>query len=298
MPTVRALCIVNPAAGRRMAKPAELDEALAILRHAGFELDVVETGEKEPSAAQLAERAVVERYDAAIVAGGDGTVQPAADKLLETGVVLGILPFGSFMNIANGLGIPLEPIPAAQVIARRRVRACDVGQVGPTVFYETAGVGLDAELFGAARMAERGRWDHALRRAWRAATQTSHRVTVTVDGESHAHRVYQILVLNSPYYAWSLPVVPDADMTDGKLDVAVFPRAGRLQLLRSVIQLWLSGGHQAPQVVYRGREVQLDCATPLPVHADNQLVAALPITLSCRQGALAVYAPEDAPGKT
>jgi diacylglycerol kinase (ATP) len=191
------------------------------------------------------------------------------------------------------LGIPLEPLRAAEVIARRRVRRCDVGQVGPAVFYETAGIGIDAELVAAARLAERRRWQHALRRLWRAARQRSHRVTVTVDGESHSHRVYQILVLNSPYYAWSLPVVPDADMTDGKLDVAVFPRAGRRRLLRSLIELWTTGGHEAPQVVYRGAEVKLACDTPLPVHADNRVVGALPVTLTCRRGALAVFVPAD-----
>jgi hypothetical protein len=61
------------------------------------------------------------------------------------------------MNIANGLGIPLTPIDAARDIAERKVKRSDVGEVAGKVFFETCGIGIDADMFGAARLAERGR---------------------------------------------------------------------------------------------------------------------------------------------
>ena len=69
----------------------------------------------------------------------------------------------------------------------------------------------------------------------------SHRVEITVDGKTERHRVLQILIVNSPYYGWALPIVPNADMTDGELDVAIFPRKGRLQLLGWMAQIWRTG---------------------------------------------------------
>ena len=235
-----------------------------------------------------------EGFDACLVAGGDGTVQPAAGKLLGTGVTLGILPYGSFMNIANGLGIPLKADEAVDVIAARHVVKCDVGEAGEheKVFYETAGIGLDAHVFGAARLAERGKKMHALRRLWRAASQGTHRVTVVVDGKEHAHRVFQILVANSPYYLWAFPVVPDAKMDDGKLEVAVYARMGRFTLVRSLVGLWRTGEHSTPPITYRGGTIELRSAEPLPVHADGKVVGALPMTFTCRPGALAVFAPK------
>lgn len=291
---VRALCVVNPAAGGRHAAPGDLDRAIRMLREGGFDLRVVETGAEHPTAAELAAGAVRDGMGSVIVAGGDGTVHPAATQLLDTGVVLGILPFGSFMNVAKGLGLPMSATEAAEVIVRGHIASADVGQVDGRIFFETAGVGLDAEMFLAARLAERGRWRNALRRVRRWATQGSHRMRITVDGQAHAHRAYQVLVLNSPFYTWSFPVVPEASMRDGQLEVAVFSRMGRRALVRSLLELWRSGRHGRPPIVYRGREIRIEADRPLSVHADGQAAGRLPVSITCRAGALRVYAPEQA----
>src|SRR2546423_3834775 len=197
----RALLIVNPAAGKRHAQDGDLAECVQLLIAAGFDIDLRETGTDGPSSADLAKAGIAEGFKVVLVAGGDGTVAPAAIALLETDVTLGILPFGSYMNIANGLGIPLKPIDAARVIAERRVKRSDVGEVAGKVFFETCGIGIDADMFGAARLAERGRGGPAFRRIGRWATADSPRVDVTVDRKTESHSVLQILIVNSPYYA-------------------------------------------------------------------------------------------------
>jgi diacylglycerol kinase family enzyme len=283
--------VVNPAAGQRTAGPGDLDQAIAVLREAGFAIEVAETAEEHPTSADLARRAIAERFDACIVAGGDGTVAPAAAALIDTDVTLGILPFGSFMNIAHGLGIPLTPIDAAAVIAKRNVHRADVGEVHGSLFFETAGVGLDAELFGAARHAERRRWLSAADRVRRYLAHGTHRVRITIDGETHAHRVMQILVLNSPYYAWALPLLPKGvSMEDGILDVAVFPRMGRLALLASLISVIRGRRLLQKPVRYRGARIAMASDDPITVHSDGRLAGTLPAEFQCRHGALRVFA--------
>src|SRR3989454_6188200 len=288
--TERALLIVNPAAGMRHAEEGDLAECVRLLGAAGFEIDRRETGTDGPTSADLAKVAVGEGFPVVIVAGGDGTVAPAATALLETAVTLGLLPFGSYMNIANGLGIPLKPIDAARVIAARKVKRSDVGEVAGKVFFETCGIGLDADAFGAARLAERGRWGPAFRRIVRWATANSHRVDITVDGKTERHRVLQILVVNSPYYGWALPVVPKADMTDGLLDVAIFPRKGRLDLIRWMIEIWRHGRPGKAPRLLRGKLIAIASKEALPVHADGQIAGRLPVTVRCCEGALRVFA--------
>ena len=287
---MRTLLIVNPGAGGRTASADDLVNCIELLRRAGFALERVETGADGPHAGDLARRAIDDRYEACIVAGGDGTVQPVAVALTGSDVVLGILPFGTYMNVAHGMGIPLRPLDAARVIARGDVRRFDGATVHGRLFFETAGVGLDAELLGAARHVERGRWRHALQRIWRYATHGTHRVTITVDDVRHAHRVMQVLVLNSPWYGWGLPLTPDAAMDDGLLDVAVFPRMGRFALLRGLIALMR--GQSLPQrpVRYRGARIVMECGSPLTVHADGNISGTLPATFECRRAALAVFA--------
>ena len=286
----RALLIVNPAAGMRHAEEGDLAECVRLLGAAGFEIDRRETGTDGPTSADLAKAALAEGFRVVLVAGGDGTVAPAAIALLETAVTLGILPFGSYMNIANGLGIPLKPIDAARVIAERKVKRSDVGEVAGRVFFETCGIGLDADAFGAARLAERGRWGPAFRRIVRWATAGSHRVEITVDGKTERHRVLQILIVNSPYYGWALPIVPNADMTDGLLDVAIFPRKGRLQLLGSMARIWHTGRPGKPPRLLRGKVIEITSSEAVPVHADGQIAGRLPVTVRCCEGALRVFA--------
>ena len=286
----RALLIVNPAAGMRHAEEGDLAECVRLLGAAGFEIDRRETGTDGPTSADLAKAALAEGFRVVLVAGGDGTVAPAAIALLETAVTLGILPFGSYMNIANSLGIPLKPIDAARVIAERKVKRSDVGEVAGKVFFETCGIGLDADAFGAARLAERGRWGPAFRRIVRWATAGSHRVEITVDGKTERHRVLQILIVNSPYYGWALPIVPNADMTDGLLDVAIFPRKGRLQLLGSMARIWHTGRPGKPPRLLRGKVIEIASSEAVPVHADGQIAGRLPVTVRCCEGALRVFA--------
>ena len=281
---------MNPAAGKKHAGDGDLAECVKLLTAAGFDLDLRETGTDGPTSADLAKAGVSEGFKVVLVAGGDGTVAPAAIALLETDVTLGILPFGSYMNIANGLGIPLKPIDAARVIAERKVKRSDVGEVADKVFFETCGIGIDADMFGAARLAERGRWGPAFRRVMRWATASTHSVEITVDGKSERHRALQILIVNSPYYGWAMPVVPNADMTDGKLDVAIFPRKGRLALLGWMAQIWRTGRPGKPPRVLRGKVIEIASDEAVPVHADGQIAGRLPITARCCEGALRVFA--------
>jgi diacylglycerol kinase family enzyme len=281
---------VNPGAGKRHAQEGDLAQCVRLLTAAGFEIDVRETGTAGPTSADLAKTALAEGFPVVIVAGGDGTVAPAAAVLLETSVTLGILPFGSYMNIANGLGIPLEPIDAARVIAKRMVKRSDAGEVAGKIFFETCGIGLDADAFGAARLVERRRWGPAFRRVRRWATAHPHTVEISVDGKTERHRVLQVLIVNSPYYAWAFPIVPDADMTDGLLEVAIFPRRGRLDLIRSVVEIWRDGRPGKPPRLLRGKVIDIASAEPLPVHADGQIAGRLPVTVRCCEGALRVFA--------
>ena len=70
-------------------------------------------------------------YRAVIAAGGDGTVGTTASAVAESGVPLGILPMGTSNNIARALGIPLDPVAAAAIIAGGVPAAIDAGQVTP-----------------------------------------------------------------------------------------------------------------------------------------------------------------------
>jgi YegS/Rv2252/BmrU family lipid kinase len=286
----RALAIVNPAAGRGTARTDV--EAVIELLHERFEtIDVVETRLDHPSAADLGERAVAERYDAAIAAGGDGTAGGVARALVGSDVTLGILPFGTFMNIARALDIPRnDPRAAALIITRSATRAVDVGEVAGRLFFEAAGIGLDADMFTAGRALQRGDRGVAIAAFRALLRRRSARVQIDVDGHTRTHRVLQAIVCNGPWYGWGFSVAPDATIDDGLLDLVVFPDS-RWRVLREAIAAAVERDRPARGRRYRGRRITLSATRELAVHADAEVVGRLPQTFTLRPRALKVFAP-------
>ena len=286
----RALAIVNPAAGGGTAR-TDVDAVLGELRTRFETIDVVETGSEHPTAAELGEQGVRDGYDAVLVAGGDGTVGAAARALVNTDVVLGILPFGTYMNIARAIGIPREDQQAAAgVIVAGNVRSIDVGAVGDTLFFEAAGIGLDADAFAATRAAQRGDHGYALAALGALVRRRGARVRISVDGRVRTHRIVQAVVSNGPWYGWGFEVAPGARVDDGKLDLVIFGD-NKLHVLREMIAAAVDRDRPARGRRYRGARITLSATHELTVHADGAIVGNLQQTFTVRPKALKVYAP-------
>src|SRR5258705_214175 len=116
MPRARhhlAKFIYNPKAGHKakllsLKHPLlSLEDIKALLKRYQIPFDSFPT-RSAGHATELARQSVKEGYGTVIVAGGDGTVGEAANGLVGTDVNLGILPLGTFMNIARMLSIPSD----------------------------------------------------------------------------------------------------------------------------------------------------------------------------------------------
>jgi len=286
----RALLIVNPAAGGGTAR-ADVEALLDVLGQSFAPIDIVETGQEHPTATELGTRAVREGYDAVLVAGGDGTVGAAARAVVGTKVVLGILPFGTYMNIARSVGVPRDDHrAAAQVIADGNIRTVDVGQVGETLFFEAAGIGLDADAFSAGRAVQRGDHGFAIAALGAFIRRRSVRVRIDVDGRIHSQRILQAVVSNGPWYGWGFEAAPGARVDDGKLDLLVFGD-GKLRVLREMIAAFRDSDRPVRGRRYRGARIALSATSELRVHADGAIVGNLPQTFVVKPRALKVYAP-------
>jgi len=287
---MRALVVVNPVARGGSAR-AEVEAILPTLRERFEVLDLVETGVEHPTAAELGARAVAERYDAAIAAGGDGTVGGVARALVGTEVPLGILPFGTFMNVARAIGIPRDdPAAAAALIARSTARAIDVGEVAGQLFFEAAGIGLDADAFTAGRAIQRGERTLAAEALGALLRRRSARVKVEIDGRASWHHVLQAVVCNGPWYGWSFEVAPGAVVDDGKLDLVLFGD-NRLRVMRELVAAAVARDRPARGRRYKGKRITFSSSRELAVHADGVVVGTLPQTFTVRPRALRVFAP-------
>ena len=86
--------------------------------------------------------------DPIVIAGGDGTVNCAAAVAIESTMVLGVLPMGTFNHFAKDLGMPDDLSGAVRFLARADVIAVDVGEVNGRVFVNNASIGVYPKMVG------------------------------------------------------------------------------------------------------------------------------------------------------
>jgi diacylglycerol kinase family enzyme len=87
-----------------------------------------------------------DRVDLIVIGGGDGTLNAAADGLVDIQLPLGILPLGTANDLARTLGLPKTLSGACGVIAQGRRQAIDLGWVNGKHFFNVASLGLSVKI--------------------------------------------------------------------------------------------------------------------------------------------------------
>jgi YegS/Rv2252/BmrU family lipid kinase len=286
------LClIVNPSSGGGRAARALPSVRAALGRH-GLEHHVELTLDLE-HARSLARDAVT-AGEMPVAYGGDGLVAAVADAVRETGEVIGVLPGGRGNDFARCLGLPLDPVAAAAVLADGTPKAIDMGASGSHSFLGIATCGFDSEANRIANSALliRGRFVYTYGGLRALATWRPASFTLRVDGVEHALYGYTVSVANASMHGGGMLIAPDASLDDGQFDVVMIadlPKRRFLRLLPTVFR----GEHVNEDEVriLRGSTVELSADRPFTIYADGDPLAVLPATLRVLPGAVRVMAP-------
>ncbi|HEY9747969.1 MAG TPA: diacylglycerol kinase family protein [Allocoleopsis sp.] len=310
---------MNPVSGTDEPNPMKLPEMLAALEAEDIRADLVFTKPDE-SPALLAQRAVEEGYDMVIVGGGDGTVSEVAKGLIHAPIPLGIIPIGTYNNIARSLNLPTDLAQACQVIAQGHIKRIDVGQAHngeDHYFFEAAGVGLDAALFPLGEEVKGGQWGRILQavrlaisyqpqplqieldRPWAEATIRLPRRKRFLRRQLLTRKEFQIkalliVIANGPYYGTGFTVAPNASMEDGLLTISIYRKFSKWELLRHFWSISRGQYHYDAKIeTYQVAKVRLTSTTQLPVHIDGRQIGDLPVTFQVVHQALKVLVPAE-----
>ena len=257
---------------------------------------VVATDSSE-AAVQALHEAVASGEKLIIAAGGDGTIGQVATELIgNTDVTLGILPLGSVMNVARMLGVPRDLEPAADVLAACRTRVIDVGYANDVTFYETASVGMNAEMFAAAQTWEDGDLASPFRVIAAAFRYRPARMIVEMDETTITTRALMVTVSNGAYMGLGMTVAPEARLEDGQLDVRVWRHYSKFELLRHLASIAFGRRRYSPHSSdYRSTRVKITSRHPLPCRADSNDLGSTPLECRSQRGALRVVVGPDYP---
>jgi YegS/Rv2252/BmrU family lipid kinase len=296
---VRACVIFNPAAKGQKAERFRrcLD---VIATEATFQQTTA-----PHDARRLATKAVAEGFDTIIAAGGDGTLNEVLNGIGDAPdgfnqVRLGVLPLGTVNVFARELKIPLQPEAAWAALRRNQEQRVDLafvesgepGQQQRTYIAQLAGAGLDSraiELVNWPLKKKIGPLAYVVA-GLRAMNEKYGEILVSDGIRTLTGQL--VLVGNGRLYGGKFQVFPGADMADGKLDVAVFPKVNWPTLCRCGLALLLQGKLPEAKVIrLRASSFTVIGESFTRFEVDGELAGQLPVRFGLRPAALRVLVP-------
>lgn len=183
------------------------------------------------------------RPDAIVVAGGDGTINCAANAVAGTDVVLGVVPTGTFNHFAKDIGMPVEVEAAVRALVDATPRRVDVGEVNGRLFVNNSVIGVYPEMV-AIRDKLRSRHGWGKVRAVPVAGLSvlrsfpTHRVDITAPGDVGRRRLRtpMVFVGNGIYDSSARGVPRRTSLLGGCLGVGIATTTGRTGLLRAALR--------------------------------------------------------------
>jgi YegS/Rv2252/BmrU family lipid kinase len=287
--------IINPisGAGRRpdvARQRAERATAFLVGHQVEGEVFVTERG---GHARELALAALGRGVRRCIAWGGDGTVNEVASALAFTPASIAIIPSGSGNGLSREVGIPFDPKLAFDIALGGRERVIDAGEIEGRLFFNLAGVGLDARIahqFAATGLSRRGFVRYLEIAASEIFHRSQHDYVIATDGQSRRTRALLVAIANGRQYGNGALIAPDARIDDGLLDVTVVDDRSPWGVLRHAPKLFRGRLADVPGVtMWVATRVEITSTEPLIYHVDGEpCEGGLSVSARIRPGALRV----------
>jgi YegS/Rv2252/BmrU family lipid kinase len=278
---MRVLLFVNPRSrrGRRLGNAVR-----AQLARNGIEL--------------VAESAAGAAIDAIVVAGGDGTFARHISRAIALDVPIGIVPLGTFNDLARTLAIPFDLAAACALIASGETRRIDVARVNGVYYATEASVGISSRIAKLQKPADKQRFGFvaialSVLRAVRF-TRPFH-AQIAYDGGCASLKTIQLTVANSQRFGGFI-TVDDAAIDDGWLDLYAVEGVGLWGAIR-VFAAIVSHQRRSAQGVrtFRSTAFLVSTRHRHRITADGEPAGTTPARFEILPAALRVFAPSEVP---
>ena len=294
----RVTVLTNPMSGHGNAKHAA-ERAIARFQERG--VDACEIVGTDPDhARRLLDDALAQGTDALVVCGGDGIISLALQSLALSGIPMGIIPAGTGNDHAREYALPRDdPEAAADVVVDGWTQTVDLGRIdnhaGTQRWFGTVmAAGFDSLV---SDRTNRMRWPHGRMRynlamvAEMSALRPLPFRLAFDDGKTIVADLTLAAFGNTKSYGGGMLICPDADPTDGQLDVTMVHATSRTRLIR-LFPTVFKGTHVALDAVSteRSRSVSVD-SPGINAYADGEYMCPLPAEVSAVPGALKILTP-------
>ena len=302
--SARVCVVMNRGSGKK--KHVELREMLnARLAPAcgSFALRESRKGSDLPA---LARKVASEGFDLVIAAGGDGTQSAVAGALVDSDVVMGVLPGGTFNYFARDLGVGETVEEALDTILDARVEAVDLGDVNGLIFLNNVSLGAYPQIlktregiykrWGRSRLAAYWSVMVALRRLRRPM-----QLVARVDGQESRYTSALVFVARSAYQLDSFGLEGAEEIRRGEFAVLIAKAKRPLPLMRSALRMAMGKSAKDDDfdlILTDALTIETPKRRQLVAHDGEKATLESPFKLKVRHDGLRVLLPHDGISKT
>jgi diacylglycerol kinase family enzyme len=260
----------------------------------------LETTEDDPGSA-MAKRAIEEKADLVVVAGGDGTVRVVCAELAGTAIPVAVLPAGTGNLLARNLGISLDLETALSEVldgSDRRIDSVQVegDELGADRFVVMAGLGLDAAIIADAPddLKKHVGWAAYVVSTVKNLNHPFVTVKITIDDRPPITRRARTAVIgNVGTLQANIPLLPDAVPDDNLIDLVVLAPRRLTHWPRLALSLVVKSIQEGRNIErFTGRSIELRATHPVGRQLDgDEIAAGTTITATVDPAALLVRVP-------
>jgi len=236
--------------------------------------------------------AAARNIEAVIVAGGDGTVISALPHVIARRLPLGIVPLGTFNDLAKTLDVPLDLHAACAAIVAGRTREIDVGNVNGVYFVNEASIGVSTRIARRQTPEVKQRFGAlgVIATTLQSLRQTQpFRVQLQYDERLETFYTVQLTVANNSRFGGVFQRA-DASIDDGWLDLYSVELRSWLQAL-GIVRTIAKGDPSTAEGLRTRRSTKFIVRTRRPHHvaADGEPAGVTPATFSIHPRAVQVF---------
>lgn len=227
-----------------------------------------------------------------VVAGGDGSVESVVRRFADTQHPVGIIPLGTFNNLARALGLPMRLEAAIKIVRDGRPRPITLGRVNDHVFVEACAIGLFGETIALGESAKDLEFGKLAAKLKDFITARRFRYELTGDFEGRGSAM-SLVFSNTATIGIQL-AIGGGDPTTPKLEFSVHAGETRTDIAARALKsaLPFADASDPGAQVFRFKKLHVTTRPRMRVYADNFQVGRTPATISAEVSALRVFLPD------
>jgi YegS/Rv2252/BmrU family lipid kinase len=294
-----ALCIYNPKAGGGKAG-RQLDKVKNLFKKYKINVDIILSEYPHHASEILKNIKDLSKYDTLIAAGGDGTFFDVLNAYMKHkqnhSLNFGIIPIGTGNSLARDITNHINDFEFFfEIIANQKIKKFDIGKIQSnekTIYFANMmGFGFTTDVtLTASKLKIFGSFAYTLGVLYNTIKLKTYPLKMIIDGKEYDLENTFITVSNSKYTGGNYLIAPKAIVDDGKIDIIIVNKMGRINLLKTFPKIFDGSYINSPFVDYvQAKNVRFESKDEKIFSPDGEICGKLPISISTLNKKIGIF---------